>query len=137
MTSCPRWAGSRWKTKWEWGWQCRPCMCLYVRGSMQTQLSIARLERHTRGTPITNTFTAGHEYNTAAMFTKDERKTYITTSPSSGEWFSHFKRGMKLGWARYRCRTTPLLPRSFWHWIRFVRLGLLLEQISLRRTWGI
>jgi hypothetical protein len=44
----------------------------------------------------TNAYTAGKEYNTAAMFAKIERKTYITPSPASGEWFSRFKRGMKL-----------------------------------------
>jgi len=47
----------------------------------------------------TNAYTAGMEYNTAAMFVKDEKKTYVTTSPANGEWFTRFKRGM--AWVFY------------------------------------
>jgi hypothetical protein len=57
----------------------------------------------------TNAYTAGKEYNTAAMFVfaKDERKTYITTSPASGEWFSCFKRGMKLRMGKIQVQNNP------------------------------
>jgi hypothetical protein len=55
----------------------------------------------------TNAYTAGMEYNTAAMFVKDEKKTYVTTSPANGEWFTRFKQGMKLRMGEIRIQNNP------------------------------
>jgi hypothetical protein len=45
---------------------------------------------------FTNAYMAGREYTAAALFARDEKRVHVTTSPTSGEWFSRFKRGMRL-----------------------------------------
>ena len=54
-----------------------------------------------------NAYNAGEEYNADAIFARDERKVVATTSPTSGEWFTRFMRGLKLRVGEIKKQNNP------------------------------
>lgn len=65
-----------------------------------------------------NMHLAGSTYETDAVYARDDRKLQVTTSVTSGEWFTRFQLGLKLRTGQVCIQNEALTWKLYWRAVR-------------------